>query len=229
MTRPWFALTLALTGIVGGCGGAPSIPASARTTVVSLDRVDSADRGLHLAKVLAHEDGGYKARFDRRRAELTVIAAPSLDVMASARRLSKNEAFNLVLGAGQGSYLAWPSPPAGGDIQVVVTQGGEVVPELLPVLAPGKVTIVDFSAVWCAPCKRLDEHMNAVAASQGDVAYRKLDVGDWDSPVAKRYLHAVPYLPYVIVFDRKGKESDHISGFDLEKLDAAIVHARGGS
>ncbi len=228
MTRASFALTLALTAIVG-CGGAPAIPASAQTTVVSLDHVDSADRGLHLAKVIGRENGVYKTHFDRRRAELTVIAAPSVDVMAAARRLSANEAFGLVLGAGRGTYIAWPAPPPVGDIQVVVTQGGEVVPELLPVLAPGKVTVVDFSAVWCAPCKRLDEHMSSVAASQADVAYRKLDVGDWDSPLAKRYLHAVPYLPYVIVFDRKGTEIDHISGFDLEKLDAAILHARGGS
>jgi thiol-disulfide isomerase/thioredoxin len=226
MLRPSIAPVLALT-LASACGGAQSVPSSARMTVISLDHVDNADRGLHLAKVVAREPGVYKARFDRRRAELTVAAAPSVDALAVARRLSANEAFGLVPGAGHGAYIAW-AEPAGGDIQTVVTNGGEVVPELLPVMAPGKVTVVDFSAVWCAPCKKLDEHMNAVVASKNDVAYRKLDVGDWDSPVSKRYLHDVPYLPYVIVFDRKGQEVDRISGFDLVKLDAAIATAAHG-
>jgi thiol-disulfide isomerase/thioredoxin len=227
------AAAVLLASTLLACGGAQAVPSDARSTVISLDHVDSAELGLHLATALRREGGVYKTNFDKRRAELTVVAAPGFDALAAARRLSSSEAFGLVPGAGHGAYVAWPSPPAGGDIEVVTTNGGEIVPELLPVVVPGKVTVVDFSAVWCEPCKRLDEHMNWVAASKGDVAYRKLDVGDWDSPLAKRYLHDVPYLPFVIVYDRAGREVERISGLDVGRLDAAIAagaaRPRGGS
>ena len=92
-------------------------------------------------------------------------------------------------------------------------------------MVKSKVTVVDFSAVWCEPCRTLDAHMMEVVRSRADVAYRKLDVGDWDTPLAQRYLKTVKELPYAIVYDKAGNKVDSISGLDLARLDAAI--ARG--
>jgi hypothetical protein len=55
------------------------------------------------------------------------------------------------------------------------------------------------------------------------VAYRKLDIGDWNTPLAKRYLKGVPQLPYVIVFSKTGQQVSAVSGMDVAKLDAAIA------
>ena len=106
-------------------------------------------------------------------------------------------------------------------MQTIVTEGKDI-PDLKPYLAAGKVTVVDFSAIWCEPCRKLDEHMAKILGGRSDVAYRKLDVGDWDTPLAKRYLRSVAALPYVIVYGTKGAKVGEIAGLDLGRVDQAI-------
>ena len=59
-------------------------------------------------------------------------------------------------------------------------------------------------------------------ANRQDLAYRRLEIGDWDTPLARHYLANVPQLPYVIVYDKRGKPMDRITGLDLARLDRAI-------
>jgi thiol-disulfide isomerase/thioredoxin len=118
-------------------------------------------------------------------------------------------------------YLDWTRFPEGADAQTIA-RNGEDVPELRPYLVKGKVTLVDFSAVWCMPCRKVDEHVARVLGGRKDVAYREFDIGDWDSPLARRYLRSVPRLPYVIVDGVNGATVDAISGVATDRLDAAI-------
>jgi thiol-disulfide isomerase/thioredoxin len=203
------------------CSGVPSIPADAQRTVVSLERIDCADCGDEIIADLRARPGVYKASFDKHRAEVSVIASPSFDVFTTVRQLAAREGFDAILGAGKGRYLEGPTFPAGADVQVVTT-GGEDVPNLAPVLVKGKVTVIDFSATWCRPCRQIDEHMVNVLGARHDIAYRKLDIGDWDTPLAKRYLKSVPQLPYVVVYDAAGARVAAFAGVDLGGLDAAI-------
>lgn len=195
--------------------------ASSRTTVLSLARLQCATCADSLAKELSHQSGVRRATFDRRRAELTVVASPSVDAMTLAQSMPKDEPFDILPGPGRGSYVAWSLPPAGADMKVAVTDGADVA-DLGSLVVPGKVTLVDFSAIWCEPCRSLEEHVGALAAKRQDLAYRKLDVGDWDSPLARHYLAQVPSLPYVIVYSKSGQRLDAFAGLDLKRLDADI-------
>lgn len=110
--------------------------------------------------------------------------------------------------------------PAGADV-VEIAKGGEDVPALEPFLAAGKVTVFDFYAAWCPPCRKVDEHLHEKLREQ-PIAIRKIDVRAWDSPVARRWLAKVPNLPYLIVYGRDGKRIAEISGLNFPALDAAL-------
>ena len=198
------------------------MPDDARTTVVSLRRIDCADCGTAIIDDVRNRPGVYDARFDRRKAEIVVVASPSFDVFTAVRNLAANEGFEAMLGAGQGLYLEGAKFPEGADMQTVVKDGVDV-PDLTPILAKGKVTVVDFSALWCEPCRKVDEHMAKVLTGRTDVAYRRLEIGDWDTPLAKRYLKNASQLPHVIVFGAAGEKVGEISGLDLAALDVAIA------
>jgi thiol-disulfide isomerase/thioredoxin len=213
-----FLLALGATA----CGGAQAVPADAQRVVVSLEKIDCSDCGDQIVADLRSRPGIYQASFDKQRAEVTVVASATFDVFTTVRKLSADAGFEAILGAGKGRYLAGPKFPDGADYKMIAA-GGIDVPDLAPVLVKGKVTVVDFSATWCRPCRQIDVHMADLLGGRKDVAYRKLEIGDWDTPLAKHYLKNVPQLPFVIVYDAAGAKVKEISGVDLAGLDAAIT------
>ena len=211
---------LALALLLAACGARP-IPPEARTTVVSLQKIDCAECGDEIVADIRQRPGVYAASFDKRRAEIRVTASPSFDVFVTVKQLAANEGFEAILGEGKGLYLDWGKFPEGADVQTIAKDGADV-PDLTTYLVKGKVTVIDFSAIWCEPCRKIDEHMAQLFSRRGDVAYRKFDIGDWDTPLAQHYLKNVQKLPYVIVYGASGEKIDEISGLDLKKLDGAI-------
>ena len=119
-----------------------------------------------------------------------------------------------------------PAPPAGADV-VHLVDAGQDVPSLEPHVVRGKVTIFDFYADWCGPCRHVDEHVFDLLKRRTDVAYRKLNVVSWETPLAKHYLANVPSLPYVVVYGKDGKPAAKISGLRLDDLDRAIALGSG--
>lgn len=208
------------------CATAGGVPSDASTTVLSFQDLDCSDCGDMMARSLIDVEGVYKTAFDKRKAELTVIADPDVDVLAVANKnRPAKEDWSLSLGAGKGQYKEWEAPPPNADV-VEVAKDGKDVPDLAPHLAKDKVNIVDFSAKWCEPCRELDAYvLTTTLKARTDVAYRKLDIGDWDTPLAQRYMKSVKELPYVIVFDKSGKQVTTISGLDPKRLEDALDQA----
>jgi thiol-disulfide isomerase/thioredoxin len=119
-----------------------------------------------------------------------------------------------------------PPVPAGADL-AEISRLGEDVPSLEAHAVRGKVTLFDFYAVWCAPCRKIDGHVFALLGKRNDLAVRKLNVVDWETPLASRYLKNVPSLPYVLVYGKDGKRVAAVAGLDLAALDRAIANAAG--
>lgn len=208
-----------IAALTAACSG---VPKDAKHVTVSLEMIDCADCGNEIVTDLRNRPGVYEATFDQRRAEVKVVASPEMDVLTAVKQLAASEGFSAVLGEGKGKYLERPAFPEGSDAQTVI-EGGRDVPDLKVLLVKGKTTVVDFSGIWCRPCRKIDEHMVKVLGQKKDIAYRRLDIGDWDSPLSRRYLKDIPQLPYVIVYGAKGEKVDEIVGVDLERLDKAIA------
>ncbi len=102
---------------------------------------------------------------------------------------------------------AEPKQKAASTAQVTsvktIREGGKEI-ELTSVLVPGKVTIVDFYADWCGPCKVMSPHLEKMAKADSDVVLRKIDIVNWASAVTKQY--QIRSIPNVRVFDRSGKQ-----------------------
>ncbi len=92
------------------------------------------------------------------------------------------------------------SPSGAGDVRTL--PAGEVV-VLAEKFVPGKVTIFDFYAEWCAPCALITPELEALVHHRPDeLALRKVDVIGWGSDTA---LHQkIEYLPYLAVVDADG-------------------------
>jgi thiol-disulfide isomerase/thioredoxin len=90
----------------------------------------------------------------------------------------------------------------GADVSDLVTQGEAVT--LAPVR--GKLTIFDFWAPWCEPCKKLEPVLVELAKNDpAHVAVRRINVVDWDSPVVAQYLTPRGFdLPHVKIYDATG-------------------------
>ncbi|MSR64420.1 MAG: thioredoxin [Verrucomicrobiae bacterium] len=113
---------------------------------------------------------------------------------------------------------------AGGTIKdiEIITHGKRV--DIVKKLAPGKVTLIDFYADWCGPCRMISPHLEAVATKDKDVVLRKVDIVQWGSEVCKQY--GVNSVPQVWVYDKKGKLVGKVNGASSQQVDALVARAR---
>jgi len=120
-----------------------------------------------------------------------------------------------------------PLPKVGDDADIKwLSKAGEDVPSLDAHAVKGKVTVFDFYADWCAACRKVDGHVfQRFAAGDTKLAYRKLNLVEWESPLAKRYVQNIPTLPYVVIYGTDGKRFSELNGADIASLDKAIAAA----
>lgn len=117
------------------------------------------------------------------------------------------------------------SPAPGIDV-VELARAGEAV-DLVPVA--GKVTVFDFWATWCKPCKELERGLLRLGREHpGLLAVRKVDVVSDESPAWRRHLAPGDFiLPHVKVHGPDGKLLFARSGNPHAILDAIAEALRG--
>ena len=70
-------------------------------------------------------------------------------------------------------------------------------------VVPGKITVVDFFADWCAPCRKISPYLVKLSEQHPDIVVRKVDIVNWKSPVAKQW--GLRSIPNMRVYDKNGR------------------------
>jgi copper chaperone CopZ len=190
-----------------------------RTQVYSIQDVDCGNCGDKIKAELKKLKGIKKSEFDVQKVELKVKMEDAVTDSAVIEAVQRT-GMKAIVGAGQGSYLAFPEYPEGADVMRLSSDGSAVGP-LEKLRVPGKYTVFDIYADWCGPCRLIDERLRDIVAERKDVAVRKLNVVNFDSPLAKELGDGFSALPYVVVFSPSGKRDD-ILGVNLIRLGGAL-------
>jgi thiol-disulfide isomerase/thioredoxin len=109
-----------------------------------------------------------------------------------------------------------PPPGPGADVKDAATDGDSF--PLASAIAPGKVTVVDFWAEWCEPCHDIDKALRSLAGQNPDLAVRRVEIIDFDSPAAKEHLRGIKELPVVWIYDKNGKRVDTLVATDAHQV-----------
>ena len=92
-------------------------------------------------------------------------------------------------------------------------------------LDPERLTVVDFSATWCGPCRMLEPILGELASELPAVDFLKLDV-DRSQQIAMRY--GVQAVPTLLVLQH-GKVVERVVGLRPKGALAARLRELGAS
>jgi thiol-disulfide isomerase/thioredoxin len=121
-----------------------------------------------------------------------------------------------------------PLPPEVVERLDIVSYDGSRKVDVKAVLAPGKVTVLDYWAEWCSPCKYQDARLQHLVMANPRVAVRRIDVGNWDNAAARQATaeFRMAALPYVRVYDAAGKHVGSVTGGSWDRLLELIEKAK---
>jgi len=127
--------------------------------------------------------------------------------------------------AGSGQQVKPATPLADRGQQVnVITHGAQV--DITKHLALGNVTVVDFYADWCGPCRQVSPSLEQMAKTDPQIVLRKIDIVDWHTPVVKQF--SIHSIPQINVYNRGGHLVGAVVGADIEGVKRYVAQAKTG-
>ena len=106
----------------------------------------------------------------------------------------------------------------------VISHGAQV--DISQHLVLGSVTVIDFYADWCGPCRQLSPSLEQMARNDPEIALRKIDIINWKTAVAQQF--NIRSIPQVNVYDRSGRLIGTVRGVDFKTIKEYIAQAKSG-
>ena len=123
----------------------------------------------------------------------------------------------------QATLSAPPAVVAGRGQKVEVISHGAPV-DISKHLALGNVTVVDFYADWCGPCRHISPSLEQMARSDPEIALRKIDIVNWKTAVVKQY--NIRSIPQVNIYNRGGRLVGTVVGADIQEVKRYVAQAK---
>ena len=121
-----------------------------------------------------------------------------------------------------GGRLRYRPRRGSGSVRIISNQGQQV--DLASLLPDGKVTIVDFFAPWCGPCKQISPDLEKMAKDDPAIALVKIDIVQWKTPVAIQF--GLNSLPNIRVFGRDKKQVGEATS-SVQAVAQCVKQAKG--
>lgn len=109
------------------------------------------------------------------------------------------------------------------NLDIEVIKGGKKI-TIKEHIKEGKITVFDFYADWCGPCKVFSPKVERLIAKYPDLVLKKVDIVDWKSEISKQLTkeYQLPSLPFILIFDDKAKLLGKVSGNYIEKVEEVV-------
>lgn len=78
-----------------------------------------------------------------------------------------------------------------------------------------KYVLVDFSAEWCGPCKRLKPQLEELSTHYKSVKFVKIDV---DSQPDLAETHSISAMPTIMFYVDGTLKTEYVQGASIEKI-----------
>ena len=200
---------------------------SAETLSFKVVGIDCALCGPPIVKALQAVDGVTNARVDAKKSIATVDVPAGFD-REKIRSAVTGAGFGVVLPGEKPSARIEPLPHDVVRTLDIVTNTSGKRADIAHLVVPGKVTIIDFYADWCGPCRVLETRLeHLMAGGKKNIAIRRVNIGKWDNEAAKqvtREFHGEA-LPYIRLYDKNGRFVTAVTGGMWDEVLAGIAKA----
>lgn len=198
---------------------------AANTLTFQVIGIDCPKCAPPIVKALTAVEGVKSAHVDAKAKTATVDVPAGFD-REKLRAAIENAGFEAVF-PGEKTKDMGPLPAAVAaklDIRSF-TDGRRV--DLARILAPGKVTIVDFYADWCGPCQVLETRLqHLMSGGKPNLAVRRINIGKWDNDAAKQMTELrAEALPYLRLYNAHGAFVAAVTGGMWDEVLGAIEKA----
>ncbi|XP_072875663.1 thioredoxin-like [Chlorocebus sabaeus] len=86
--------------------------------------------------------------------------------------------------------------------------------------ASDKLVIVDFSATWCRPCKKIKLFFHSLSEKYSNMVFFEVHVADCQDVASECEVKCIPTFQFLFFF--KGQKVGEFSASNKEKLEVTI-------